>query len=137
MRISRLLLPAATLLVLSACATTRMSDEQKLALYQGQAGAPVKSIRYVDPIGWDRIDDSHLVLDVRPRESWLLTMSGPCLNWGRNEQGIAVSHTGGIVSAGLDRVTMGSSGITCRISEIRPVDPAAVRLAREQLAAAR
>jgi hypothetical protein len=137
MRISRLLLPAASLLVLAACATTRMSDGQKLALYQGQAGAPVKSIRYIDPIGWDRIDDTHLVLDVRPRESWLMTLSGPCLDWGKYDQAISISHNGDIVSAGLDRVSFGRSGITCGIREIRPVDPAAVRMAREQLASAR
>jgi hypothetical protein len=136
MRIAPFLLPAASLVLLaaSACATTRMSDTQKLALYQGQAGPPVKSVRYVDPIGWQRIDDLHLVLDVRPRESWLITMSGPCLGWGRSDQVISVRHNGGIVSSGLDSVDFLRSQISCRISEIRLVDPVAVRDARNALA---
>jgi hypothetical protein len=137
MRKTRFLLPAAALAMLAAaaCATTpRMSDAQKLALYQGQAGAPVKSVRYVQPIGWQRIDDLHFVLDVRPRESWLVTMSGPCLGWGRGEQVISLSHHAGFVSAGLDSVDFPSSQISCRIKEIRLVDPAAVRAARDALA---
>jgi hypothetical protein len=135
MRIANLLLPAASLLIFAACATTRMSDQQKLALYQGQAGTPVKSIRYVDPIGWERIDNLHLVLNVRPRESWLVSMSAPCLDWGRNDQAISIGHNGGVVSPGLDTVTFPRSQISCRISEIRVVDPAAVRDARDAVAA--
>jgi hypothetical protein len=137
MRTAHFLLPAASLVLLAAtaCATTRMSDGQKLALYQGQAGAPVRAIRYVDPIGWQRIDDHHLVLDVRPRESWLITMSGPCLDWGRSDQVISVSHGGGFVNAGLDSVDFLRSQISCKITELRPVDPAAIRAARDALAA--
>lgn len=137
MRIARSFLPAASLLVLAAasCATTRMSDPDKLALYQGHAGPPVKSVRYVDPIGWQRIDDLHLVVDVRPRESWLVTMSGPCLDWGRSDQTISIRHNGGFVSPGLDSVDFLRSRISCRISEIRVVDPVAVRDARNAMAA--
>jgi hypothetical protein len=137
MRTAQFLFPAACVAALAAtaCATTRMGDEQKLALYQGQAGPPVKAIRYAEPIGWQRIDDLHLVLDVRPRESWLITMSGPCLGWGRSEQTISISHHAGFVSAGLDSVDFPVSKISCRISEIRPVDPAAVRAARDAAAA--
>ena len=135
MRPNRFLLPAASLLLLAACATTRMNDPQKLALYQGQAGAPVKSIRYVDPIGWERIDNFHLVLNVRPRESWLVSMSGPCLDWGSGDQTISISHNGGLVNPGLDSVNFPRSQISCRISEIRLVDPVAVRDARNALAA--
>jgi hypothetical protein len=134
MRPNRFLLPAASLFLLAACATTRMDDPQKLALYQGQAGAPVKSIRYVDPIGWQRIDNFHLVLDVRPRESWLVSMTGPCLDWGSGDQAISISHNGGVVSPGLDVVNFPRSRISCRIGEIRLVDPVAVRDARNALA---
>jgi hypothetical protein len=136
MRISRLILPAASLLLLAACATTRMNDQQKLALYQGQAGEPVKSIRYVEPIGWERIDNLHLVLNVRPRESWLIAMSAPCLDWGRGDQAISISHNGGQVNPGLDTVKFPASQVSCRISEIRLVDPAAVRVARDAALAA-
>ncbi len=137
MRIARFLLPAASLVVLAAasCASTRMSEPDKLALYQGQASAPVKWVRYLDPIGWERIDDSHLVVNVRPRESWLLTMSSPCLGWGRGDQMISIRHNGGVVSAGLDSVDLPQSRVACRISEIRTVDPVAVRDARNAIAA--
>ena len=140
MRSANFLFPLAcvTVLAATACATTpRMSDSQKLALYQGQAGAPVRAIRYVEPIGWQRIDDLHLVLDLRPRESWLITMSGPCLDWGRSDQVISIRHNGGFVSPGLDSVDFLRSQISCRITEIRPVDPVAVRAARDRLAATR
>ena len=137
MRITRFLLPAASLVVLavSACATTRMSDPQELALYQGQAGPPVRAVRYVEPIGWQRIDDLHLLLNVRPRESWLITMSGPCLGWGRSDQVISISHNGGFVSSGLDSVDFLRSQISCRITGLQLVDPVAVRDARNALAA--
>ena len=138
MRKAHFLLPAASLALLAAtaCATApRMSDAQKLALYQGQAGPPVKSVRYVQPIGWQRIDDLHLLMDVRPRESCLITMSGPCLGWGRSDQVISISHNGGVVNAGLDSVDFLRSQISCRISQIQPVDPVAVRNARNALAA--
>jgi hypothetical protein len=138
MRTPHLLLPAVALLSLAACATTpRMSETDKLALYQGQAGAPVRSIRYVEPLGWQRIDDLHIVLDSRPRESWLITMSGPCMSWGRADQPITINHNGGVVTAGLDSVEFLASRISCRITEIRPVDPVAVRNARDALATSR
>ena len=58
---------------------SHLSDTDRLALYQTHAGAPVKQIRYMEPMGWDRIDDQHVVLQMRPNESWLLRLTGPCL----------------------------------------------------------
>jgi len=136
MRIAHLLLPAASLLLLAACATTRLDDTQRLALYQGQAGEPVKSISYNDPMGWERVDDSHLLLKMRPREAWLLSLSEPCLDWGRGSQAISITHQAGFVSAGFDRVEVPNAPLSCRISEIRPVDPVALRDALNARAAA-
>ena len=112
-----------------------MSDPQELALYQGHASAPVRWVRYVEPIGWERIDNFHLVLNVRPRESWLIAMTGPCLDWGNADQAISISHEGGMVNPGPDSVNFPRSRISCRIGEIRLVDPVAVRDARNALAA--
>ena len=75
-----LLLSTIAIAVLAGCASTRMSEADRLALYQAHAGEPVKQIRYYNAMGWDRIDDQHVVLHMRPNESWLLTVSGPCLD---------------------------------------------------------
>jgi hypothetical protein len=121
---------------LAACATTRMSETDKLALYGNNAGAPVRSFRYTDPVGWDRVDDSHLLLTLRPREVYLMRVSGPCLDWGSASPTIAVSSQAGVVSSGFDRITVPGVAASCRIEEIRPVDIQAVRAERDRVAAA-
>lgn len=120
-------------LALSACATNRISDSDRLALYQAHAGAPVAQVRYLDPIGWDRIDDQHVVLDMRPRESWLLTLSGPCLNWGSGSPFLQVSSTNGMTLSRFDKVIVPGSQISCQIQEIRPLDAKAVRASERAL----
>jgi hypothetical protein len=123
---------------LAACSTVpRQSDPDRLALYMSQAGAPIQGFRYLDPIGWDRIDDRHLVLDVRPRESYLLTLGGPCLGWSSSAPVISISHTDGIsVSTRFDTVSvLEPNPVSCRIDEIRPVDMVDVRAARDRLEA--
>ena len=79
---TRILLAAAIVSLLGACATTRMSDAESLSLYSAHAGEPVRTIRYFDPISWEKVDDNHLLLTMRPREVYLLTIGGPCLGWG-------------------------------------------------------
>jgi hypothetical protein len=116
---------------LAACATTRMSDQERLALYNAHAGEPVRTIRYTSPLGWERVDDEHLVLNMRPTESWLLTVPGPCLDWGSASPVVSVSHQASIVSAGLDRITVPGVPAPCRITEIRPIDLAGLRAARD------
>ncbi len=132
-------LPLAILIAsasLVACATTRMSEPEKLALYSSHAGAPVKQIRYTTPIGWDKVDDDHLLLTTRPREAWLMRVSGPCLDWGSGKPVIHISSQAGYVSTGFDRVTVPGVPVSCRIEEIRPVDVAAVRAAQDRIATA-
>ncbi len=99
-----LLLSAVAVAVLAGCASTRMPEAERLALYQAHAGAPVKQIRYYSAMGWDRIDDEHVVLDMRPNESWLLTVSGPCLDWGGASPILRLSSTGPYVMAKFDRI---------------------------------
>lgn len=133
---------ALSTLCLAACATTRMSDQQRLSIYTDNAGAPVKSIVYDQPIGWERIDASHLVLNTRPSQAWLFSLSGDCLHWGGASPVVSVSSQAGFVSAGIDRVSFSvdrgsfpDGALTCRINEIRPVDLAGVRASRDALAA--
>ena len=131
---SRLLLAASIATLLAACATTRMGDAEKLALYQSNAAAPVKTIRYTDPISWEKVDDDHLLLTLRPREVYLMTVDGPCLDWAGASPAIGISAQAGFVSAGFDRIQVPDVPGGCRIREIRPVDIVAVRRARDAMA---
>ena len=131
----RLFLAASIAALLAACATTRMSDAETLAMYRAHAGEPLRTIRYYDPVSWEEVDKDHLLLTMRPREVYLVRISGPCLDWGGSAPTIAISSQAGFVSAGFDRVTVPGVPAGCRIEEIRRVDIAAVREARDRAAA--
>ena len=130
-----LLVPLLAVASLSACATNRMSDTDRLALYQAHAGEPVKQIRNTNAMGWDRVDDQHIVLNMRPTESWLLTVSGPCLDWGSGSPTLRLSTTGPYVTPKLDRILTDGSPVSCRIEEIRPVNVAGLRAAQDAASA--
>lgn len=120
-------------LSLSACASYRLSDTERLALYEGHAGAPVEKINYTTPIGWDRVDDQHVALDMRPGQRWLLKLSGPCLKMSSGASALRLSPLGGIVLSRFDRLELSGSRVSCRIEEIRPVDLVGLRAAEKQL----
>jgi hypothetical protein len=120
---------------LTACATNRMSDTDRLAMYRANAGEPVKQIRYFNAMGWDRVDDQHVVLNMRPRESWLVKVSGPCLDWGSGSPTLRLSSTGPYVTPKLDRILTDGSPVSCRIEEIRPIDVAGLRAAQDSATA--
>lgn len=120
---------AATLL-LAGCMSHGPTQEQRLAAYQAHAGAPVKKVRYFNPVGWEEVDDQHILVTMRPKEVWLMRLSGPCLDFDGGSPLMAISTTAGYVSSGFDRVTMGGSHISCRIEEIRQVDTLAMRAAQ-------
>lgn len=125
---------AALALGLAGCATGRLSDTERLALYQQHAGAPVNQIRYVDPMGWDRIDDQHVVLQMRPNESWLLRLSGPCLQWSSGSPFLGLSSFSGMTLSTFDKVVApGNNQLSCLIQEIRPLDVKALRAAEKAL----
>ena len=126
-----LIVPLIAVLGLGACATNRLSDTDRLALYDAHAGAPVKQIHFYNAMGWDRIDDEHVLLSMRPNETWLLRVSGPCLDWGSASPTLRLSSTGPYVMAKFDRILTEGSPISCRIEEIRPVDVKAVRAAED------
>lgn len=115
----------------SACASNRPSDADRLAMYEAHAGAPVKQIRNVNAMGWERVDAQHVILSTRPTESWLLEVSGPCLDWGSGSPLLRLSSTGPYVMAKFDRILTEGSPVSCRIEEIRPIDVKAVRAAQD------
>lgn len=129
------LLAVASLASLTACATNRMSDTDRLAMYQANAGEPVNRIRYFNAMGWDRVDDQHVVLNMRPKESWLVKVSGPCLDWGSGSPTLRLSSTGPYVTPKLDRILTDGSPVSCRIEEIRPIDVAGLRAAQDSATA--
>ena len=126
-----LLVPLIAVFGLAACATNRPSDADRLALYEAHSGAPVKQIRFFNAMGWDRIDDEHVLLNMRPNETWLLKVSGPCLDWGSASPVLRLSSTGPYVMAKFDRILTEGSPVSCRIEEIRPVDVKALRAAEQ------
>lgn len=127
------IIATAIALVLAGCATGRISDTDRLALYQQHAGAPVNQIRYIDPMGWERIDDQHVVLQMRPNESWLLRLSGPCLAWSNGSPFLGLSSFSGMTLSRFDKVIAPGSQLSCLIREIRPLDVKALRAGEKAL----
>ena len=130
-----LLVPLLAVAALTACATHRMSDTERLAMYQANAGEPVRQIRYYKAMGWELVDDEHVVLNMRPKESWLVKVSGPCLEWDTGAPTLLLSTTGPYVTPKLDSILIDGSPVGCPIEEIRPLDVAGLRAARDAAAA--
>lgn len=128
------ILPAALLLV-AGCMSGGATRAERLAAYQAHAGAPVRQIRYYSPIGWEEVDDEHILLTMRPRETYLMRLSGPCLDFDAGSPVLVISSTAGYVARGFDRVSVGASRLSCRIEEIRPLDMQAVRAAEAKVQA--
>jgi hypothetical protein len=119
---------------LGACATTGMSDADKLATYRAHAGAPVGSFRYFGRIdGWTPLGDRAVAVWTRPNEAWLLDLAGHCPDIEYTPV-IGVTSQFNRVSAKFDKVIARSPGaieMPCMISEIRPLDAKAIREAEK------
>ena len=113
----------------AACAGTRLTDADRLAMIDAHAGPPIRQIRNYNAMGWERVDDQHVLLSMRPRETWLLRVSGPCLDWGSGSPVLGLTSQGPYVIAKLDRILVNGSPVACRIEDIRPVDTKALRAA--------
>ena len=127
------IIPLLAALSLAACATTGPSDSERLALYMAHAGEPVRQVRYINPMGWERVDGAHVLLNMRPKENWLLTLPGNCLDWGSGSPFLKVDTQTGWLMTKFDSVKIAGSPVSCRIDEIRPVDMKAVRAAERQM----
>ncbi|TAA38547.1 DUF6491 family protein [Pseudoxanthomonas winnipegensis] len=131
---------AATLL-LAGCATTGLSDSQRLALYRAHAGAPQKDLSNADRlIGWTALGDEAVAVWTRPNEAYLLDLGNSC-NGLNNATTILISNLLGQVSAGMDRVTVidrpAGFHVSCRIQSIRRLDTQAIRASEQALREAR
>ena len=135
------ILPLSLLLgstLLAACATTpQISESDELALMTSNSEV-VKKVTWREPIGWDDVGDSHVLLTIKPTEGWLFRVAPGCLDWSGSGPVLSVSRIAGVVTSGFDRVTRVGPGpgipMNCRIEEIRVVDLGAVRDARNEIA---
>ena len=122
---------------LVGCASTGLTNVDRLALYRAHAGPPVKEFNYFQSLnGWTPLGDQALAVWTRPSQAYLLELTGPCQDL-TYAPAISISNMMGHVSAKFDRVTVHgggtTTGFTCRIQEIRPLDTKALRLAESEL----
>ena len=124
---------------LAACASgPRMDPVERLAILEAHAGEPVNSIRHPGRFsGWNAVGSSALVLHTRPREAFLLDLSGPCSDL-PFAQAIHVSSRAGSIASRFDYVMPMGPGtssirIRCHIRSIRPLDVAALRQSEQEL----
>ena len=127
-------LAAIALMALQGCATTGVTDAEKLATYRAAAGEPVSSFTYLGRIsGWTPLDDEHIAVWTRPKEAWLLSFSGSCQDIAFTPM-IGLTSQGSRVHAGFDKVLVDSPNsmrLPCRIREIRPLDVTRIREAEK------
>lgn len=123
---------------LAACASTpRMSGTERLALYRGSAGAPVKDFTYFGNInGWQPLGPSALAVWTRPNEAYLLDLTGPCQDL-EFAPAISITNMMGRVST-FDRVRpIGGGGgpmrMSCRIKTISPLDLKSLKAAQDDM----
>lgn len=129
MRIATLSIVAATVLSAAACSTTpsasaserQAKEAATLARYQAAAAAPVSSINYFGSPRWDTVDGSHIVYVVSPKHQYLMTLSGPCMDWAIGAYIIGVSSDMGRISTNFDKIYV-SRGPACSIKQIQPLD---------------
>jgi len=131
-----LCLAAGLIVLLSACATNRTSEE--LALAQSLAEAPVSGFNFTRLQSWRALDDSHLIVEVARKRAYLLTLSYPCQDLDFQIQ-IGLSSFGQRVQAGFEYVLLQGDGAPhalqtrCRIHKIQPIAMKTLDQARAKL----
>jgi hypothetical protein len=135
------LIPIVLLVVaaLSGCASAgKQTTAEKLALYRGYAGEPVKDFRYFGHLsGWVPLGDGALAVWTKPGQAFLLELSGPCRDLDYAVS-IRITNFGSRVLARFDDVVplgaaTSSVKIPCRIETIRPLDVKALRASKKEL----
>ncbi|MBS0225794.1 MAG: hypothetical protein JSS25_05570 [Proteobacteria bacterium] len=129
MRIATFSIIAAMILSAAACSTTpsasasahQAKETAALARVQAAAGAPVSSINNFGSPRWDTVDGSHIVYVVSPKHQYLMTLSGPCMDWATGAYVIGVSSDMGRIHTNFDRIYV-SHGPACSIKQIQPLD---------------
>ena len=137
----KLLLSALCVAILaSGCASTGMSQNDRVALYQQHAGEPVANFRnWNRSLQWRALSDDALVVWARPNEANLLEFRNGCPGL-RSAREITNSNSGQMVVAGFDSVRITSplaNRTACRITTIRPLDLQAINDAKREQREAR
>lgn len=121
----------AAVAALSGCASTsKISDDDRLAIYRANAGEPVSSFHMFGTLdSWTSLGDEAVAVWTRPSEAYLLEFGDRCpdLDFATS---IALTSQGGMVNARFDKVQVlgvSSVAIPCIIQEIRPLDTKAVK----------
>ncbi|KAF1688157.1 hypothetical protein B1992_01705 [Pseudoxanthomonas broegbernensis] len=134
------MLAVLALAVAAGCSSApRLSDAERLAMYQAHAGEPVRGFSLFGGLqGWSPLGNRAMVVWTRPNQAWLLELVGPChdLDYAT---AISVTSFGGQVQARSDSVMplgpmVGQVGrVPCRIDAIRPVDAKGVKRSEQEL----
>ena len=91
------------LLLVGGCASTE-ANKQRDAMYTFADLEQVNSIDNFRMDGWERVDRYSIIVNVRPKQNYLLILNGG-LNDLKFAQGLAISSTMGKVEAGFDSVS--------------------------------
>jgi Family of unknown function (DUF6491) len=121
-----------TALLSSACATSGLSRDERVAVYRAHAGEPISSFRVADrTLSWRALSDDALIVWTRSNQANLLEFSPRCIGL-RSARTIDISNSRGLVSVQFDSVriiapaTATRPNPTCRITAIRPLDLQAI-----------
>lgn len=120
---------------MGGCASGRIGDADRLALYRANAGAPVPNFQYFGRLdGWTPLGNTALAVWTRPSEVYLLELGGPCQDLDF-ANAITVTNQFGRVYSRFDKVIVlgrAVNQVPCWIREIRPVDAKALRAAEQE-----
>jgi hypothetical protein len=115
-------------LALSACTTStgfRVRQDSELARFERHAGAPVERINtYTGLDRWQSLAADKLVIWTSVNRVFLLTLRAPCSGL-EFQQVIAITSSNNIIDRSFDRVQV--DGLSCYISDIRPIDYKALK----------
>ncbi|MDI9240699.1 DUF6491 family protein [Lysobacter sp. LF1] len=121
--------------VLGGCASDRLTDADRLALYRAHAGAPVPSFQYFGQLdGWTPLGNTALAVWTRPSQVYLLELQATCTDLDF-ANAISVTNQFGRVYSRFDKVLVLGSAVRhvpCWIREIRPIDVKALRAAEQE-----
>jgi hypothetical protein len=114
---------------------------ERLKLAKTFAFAPVDSFQFMRLHSWRVIDDSHLLVEVTRKRSYMLVLDRPCFGLGFQHQ-IGITSFGRRVQSGFEYVVFHDDALgarvpeRCRIQQILPYDLQGYDKARAQRKAA-